>query len=106
MRPGHQSNACMSLLSPLCTLIEAYSYAEVFPRQSRCMEIELKRGHLLWAKKEQTSKSIDIQKLFNNYWTSEAHELIVPGQLRSLTSPLISDRQTQKSLSLESIVTL
>ena len=76
----------------------------VSPTAEMHVEIELKRGHVSWAKKEQISKSIDIQKLFNNYWTSAAHELIVPGQSRSPTGPLVSDRETQKSLSLESMV--
>ena len=68
----------------------------VSPTAVMHVEIEMKRGHLPWAKKEQISKLIDTQKLFNDYWTSEAHELIVPGQSRSLTGPVVSDRETQK----------
>ena len=40
----------------------------------------MKSSHLLWAKKEQTSKEIDLGNLFNDYWASEAHELKVTGQ--------------------------
>ena len=40
----------------------------------------MKSGHLPWAKKEQTSKEIDLQHLFNDYWTSTADELTVEGQ--------------------------
>ena len=44
------------------------------------LEIQIKVGHLPWAK-EQTSRVIDVEKLFNDYWTSKAHDLTVPGQL-------------------------
>jgi len=40
----------------------------------------MKSSHLPWAKKEQTSKEIDLGNLFNDYWASEAHELKVTGQ--------------------------
>ena len=43
------------------------------------MDIFLKRGHLPWAKKAQTTKQIGVQNLFNNYWTSKVHEFIVSG---------------------------
>jgi len=42
------------------------------------VKVQMKRA---WVKKEETSKVIDLQTLFNDYWTSEAHELKVPGQL-------------------------
>jgi len=38
------------------------------------------RGHLLWANKERASKVIDLQNLFNDYWTSKAGELTLLGQ--------------------------
>jgi len=44
------------------------------------MKIRMKSSHLPWAKKEQTSKEIDLGNLFNDYWTSKAHELTVIGQ--------------------------
>ena len=40
-------------------------------------------GHLPWANKEHTSKVIDLQNLFNEYWTSKAHKLTAPGQSRA-----------------------
>ena len=43
------------------------------------MDVQIKSGHLPWAKKVQTTKQISIENLFNNYWASEAHELTVPG---------------------------
>ena len=56
------------------------------------VEIQLKSGHLLWAKKEQSSIGIDLQELFNEYWASTAHELPVRGQSESPISSLIVDR--------------
>ena len=44
------------------------------------VEIQIKSGNRPWAKKDQTSKVVDLEKLFNDYWTSKAHELTVPGQ--------------------------
>ena len=43
------------------------------------VEIQIKSGHLTWAKKNQNSKEIDIQKPFNEYWTSKEHEIKIPG---------------------------
>ena len=53
----------------------------------------MKSSHLPWAKREQTTKEIDIHKLFNTYWTSKEHELMVSGQSDpQLDSLPISDR--------------
>jgi len=59
------------------------------------MRIQIKSSHLPWANKEQTSKDVDLQDLFNNYWTSQVPELTVPGQFVVLggTSALNSDRE-------------
>ena len=43
------------------------------------LNIQIKSGHLPWAKKVETTKQISVQNLFNNFWTSEVYELIVPG---------------------------
>ena len=40
----------------------------------------MKSYHLPWARKEQIIKEIDVVDLLNIYWTSEATELVVPGQ--------------------------
>jgi len=40
----------------------------------------MKSGHLVWAKKEQTSKAIGLQKLSINNRTSTEQEVIVSGQ--------------------------
>ena len=81
-------------------------YRDISPTSHVGVEIQIKRGHLPWAKKDQNIKKIDIKKPVNEYWTSEEHELTVPGRSSSLPSPLISDREAQRLLSLESIVAL
>ena len=43
---------------------------------------ETKRGHGPWAKKVQTTEVIDLENLFNDYWSSNAREITVSGQLQ------------------------
>ena len=69
------------------------------------VELQVKSGHLKWAKKEQGSEEIDLQELFDEYWTSKAHELPVRGQSESPISSLIVDRDAQRALSPGIIVT-
>ncbi len=59
------------------------------------VEIQIKSGHLPWAKKDQNIKEIDIKKPFNEYWASNVHELTVPGRLSSpsVRSYLIEKRR-------------
>jgi hypothetical protein len=44
------------------------------------VDIKTKSGQLPWSQKKQTSKVIDLQDYFNDYWASEAQELTVTGQ--------------------------
>lgn len=55
------------------------------------LEIQTKRGHGLWAKKEHASKVIDLPELFNVFGSSNAHAITAQGQLWSQPDPLISD---------------
>jgi len=55
-----------------------YIYRDVSPTSQMHVKVQMKRA---WVKKEGTSKVIGLQKLFNDYWTSEAHEITVPGPL-------------------------
>ena len=57
------------------------------------VEIQLKRGHLRWEKKEQGTTKIDHQTLFKDYLNTTGHEFLVRGQLESPTSPFIADRE-------------
>jgi len=64
----------------------------------------MNRSHLLFAKKDRNVKEIGLHKLFDEYWTSEEHELTVSGRSYSPTCLFIPDTEPQRSLSLESIV--
>ena len=71
-------------------------YRDISPTSRVRVEIQIKSGHLPWAKKNQNIKDIDIIKPVNQYWTSKEHELTVPGWSSSPTSPLISDKEVQR----------
>jgi len=57
------------------------------------VEIQVKSGLLKWGKQEEGSEEIDFQALFNDYWTTTAHEFLVRGKLGSPTSPFSTDRE-------------
>jgi len=78
---------------------------DVSPTSKVLVEIQMKSS-LPWAKGEHTSKVIDLQKLFDIYWTSKEHELTLTGQSFSHTSPPHSYGGAQKSLTLEGIGSL
>ena len=71
-------------------------YRYISPTSRMGVEIQLKSSHLLWAKKSQNIKEIDIKKSFNEYWASNEHKLTVPGRSSSPISLLISDREAQR----------
>ena len=52
----------------------------VSPTTKMIVEVQMKSSHFPWAKKEQNTKGIDLENLFNIYWTSKAREITVPGQ--------------------------
>lgn len=52
----------------------------VSPTSKIHVGIQMKSGPLPWAKKKRTSKLIDLQKLFDGYWTSNEHRLTIPGR--------------------------
>ena len=70
------------------------------------VEIQVKSGPLQWGKKGQGSKKIDLQALFDEYWTSKAHEFRVRGLSKSPISSLIAYRESQRTLSLGNLVSL
>ena len=51
----------------------------------------MKIGHSVWTKYRETSEIIDLQGLFNDYWSSNDHEFTVLSQSLSFTSPRLSD---------------
>jgi len=79
---------------------------DVSPTSQIRAEVRMTRGHSFWATYLETSDIIDLQALFNDYWSSNSHEFTVLGQSLSLTSLCISDREGQRLLPLESIVVL
>jgi len=87
-----------------CTHRSLRVYRDISPISHMRVEIQIKSGHLPWAKKVQNIKEIDMKKPFNEYWASKKHELTVPGLSSFLTGPLISDRGVQRWFSLENIV--
>ena len=62
----------------------------------------MKNSHLPWARGGHTSKVIDLQNLFNIYWTSKEHELTLTGWSLFPTSPPLSYGEAQNSFTLES----
>jgi len=92
------------LILTTCTHRRLCVYRDISPISHVRVEIQIKSGHLPWAKKVQNIKEIDIKEPFNDYWTSKKHEITVPGWSPFLTGPLISDREAQRWLSLENIV--
>jgi len=79
-------------------------YRDISPTSQVRVEIQMKISHLWLAKKDRNVKEIGLHKLFDEYWTSGEHELMVPGWLYSPASLFIPDAEAQRSLSLESIV--
>jgi hypothetical protein len=61
------------------------------------VEIQIQSGHLWKKKKQQAGKQIDLQGIFNDYWTSTADEITVQGQLSSLTRPVLSNQKAQRT---------
>jgi len=78
---GHQPNACMSLIIPMHTFMNSFHVCRgVSPTSKMRAEIQMRSGHLFWAKNRQANDDIKLQALFNDYWTSTEHEFTVPRQ--------------------------
>ena len=79
----------------------------VSPTSKMRVEILMRSGVLIWAKHRLASEQIDLQALFNDYWSSTKHEFTVPSKWSLPTSPPVSDDEAQRTLlSLESIVSI
>jgi len=61
-------------------------YRDISPTSQVRVEIQMKSSHLPFAKKDRNVKEIGLRKLFDDYWASEEHELMVPGRSCSPTS--------------------
>ena len=53
----------------------------------------MKSGHSVWAKYREARKAINLDGLFNDYWSSNNDEFTVLGQSLSLPSPIRSDEE-------------
>ena len=60
-------------------------YREVSPTSQIRAEVGMKSGHSVWAKYREGSKVIDLDGLFNDYWSSNSDEFTVLSQ--SLSPP-------------------
>jgi len=81
----------------------------VSPTSEIRVEIQKRGSHLLWGKNRLASELIDVQALFNDYWSSIQHEFMVPSKPPSPTRTLglVSDHEAQRTLlSLESITSI
>ena len=52
----------------------------VSPTSEMRAEIQMRSGHLFWAKNRLASEEIDLQALFNDYWGTNEHVFTVPSQ--------------------------
>ena len=89
-----------------CTHRSLCVYRDISSTSRVRVEIQMKSSHLPWVKKDQNVKDVGLQQLFSEYWTSKKHEITVQGGSSSPTSPLIPDREAQRSLSLENTVAI
>ena len=81
-------------------------YRDVSPTSQIRTEVRMKIGNSIWTKYRVGSGVIDLDRLFNEYWSSNDHDFIVLGQSLSPTDPCRSDCGEQRPLSLENIVGL
>ena len=52
----------------------------VYPTSEMRAEIQMKSGHIFWAKHRLAGGVIDLQALFNDYWSTSKHVFTVPSQ--------------------------
>ena len=78
--PGHQSNARMSLVSSLYTLTEGSMCRNIFPTSEIRVKIQRITSTMFRAKSRHAKGLIDLQGLFNDYWSSDKHEFTLPSQ--------------------------
>ena len=74
-----------------CTCLSPYICSDASPTSQIHVEVQVKGGPLQWGKKEQGSKEIDCQALFEDYWNTTAHEFPVQGQSEPPISAHIAD---------------
>ena len=69
-------------------LTDGWNYVKVVVGSNLiCAEVRMKSGHSFWAKYPMVRKDIGLQRLFNDYWNPENHNLTVLGWLLSPIVP-------------------
>jgi len=70
-------------------------YRDISPRSQVRVEFQMKSSHLPFAKKDRNVKEIGLHKLFDEYWASGEHELMLPGRSypQQVVSYLIQKRR-------------
>jgi len=88
-RLGHWYHPCISLfLFIACNPWSLCIYRDISPTSKLHVRIQIKRGHLPLAKRDQASKDINPQELYNHYWTSNENKLEL--QSESWSKPIHS----------------
>ena len=68
-------------------------YREVSPTSQIRADVRMKSGHSVWAKYREASEVIDLDGLFDDYWSSNKDNFTVLSQSLSLPSPIRSDQK-------------
>ena len=55
-------------------------YRDISPTSEIRAEVQMKRGHSIWAKYREASEVIELDELFSDYWSSNNHEFTVMSQ--------------------------
>ena len=63
----------------------------------------MKSSHSFWAKDREAKGAIDLDKPFNDYWSSNEHDFIALGQSLSPIGVCRPDREEQSPFSLGNI---
>ena len=95
------------------SLVSHYEHSDdcvcrgVSPKSEVRVEIQMTSGDLSSAQNQPVTEVIDLQALFNDFWSSNKHYFTVLSQSLSPTSLLVSDGKAQRTLmSFESITSI
>ena len=67
-------------------LLTIYAYRrlcvcrDISPTSEMRVDVQRITGHLFFAKSRQTNELIDLQELFNEYWSSDKRQFTIPRQ--------------------------
>jgi hypothetical protein len=55
-------------------------YRDVSPTTQIRAEVRMKIGHSVWTKYREANEILDLDELFNDYWSSKNHEFTILSQ--------------------------